>query len=109
MEFYIYISEHDRTYMRNIEDAELNQLLTETLLHDSTLMVSTIKYYDKKHWYNKPKEIVKYNVYHECYNSDNLPTYQARLQASASGSKEIVMSYLYGIINGSLHNKMQHE
>jgi len=105
MGIYIYISEHDRIYMRNVEDFELNKLLSEALIYDPTLMISEIKYYDKKYLFSKPKEIIKYNIYHECYNSDNIPTYQARLQSSASGSKELVTAYLYGIINGNLHSK----
>lgn len=104
MGIYTYLSEHDRIYMRKVEDVELNELLTEALIYDPTLMISEITYYDKNHWFNKPKKIIKYNVYHECFDSNNSPTYQARIQSSASGSKELVIAYLYGIINGNLHS-----
>jgi hypothetical protein len=65
-------------------------------------MLSEVILIEKKGFFSKPKEVSHFTVYHECFSQDGKPAYQARQQSSASGSNDIVIAYLYGIINGSL-------
>lgn len=101
MGLYAYISEHDRVNWRKVADVELKEIFDEALQHDETLMIDSINHIEKQGLFKKPKQTIRYSIYHECFMNGH-PTYQARQQISASGSKQLVMAYLYGIINGSL-------
>lgn len=101
MGLYAYIDEHDRTNWRKVTDVELKEIFDEALQHDETLMIDSINHIEKQGLFKKPKQTIRYSIYHECF-IDGRPIYQARKQISASGSKPIVMAYLYGIINGSV-------
>ena len=100
MGLYTYISEVDRVNWRKVDDVELNEIFYEALQCDKTLMIDSISYIEKQGLFINPKQIIRYSIYHECFSNGN-PAYQARKQISASGNKDIVMAYLYGIINGS--------
>ena len=101
MGLYAYISEHDRDNWRKVADVELKEIFDEALTHDETLMIDSINHTEKQGFFKKPKQTIRYSIYHECFMNGH-PTYQARQQISASGSKQLVVAYLYGIINGSL-------
>lgn len=101
MGLYAYITEHDRVNLRKVADVELNEIFNEALQHDETLMIDSINCVEKQGFFKKPKQIIRYSIYHECF-SYGYPACQARQQISASGSKQLVIAYLYGIINGSL-------
>lgn len=101
MGIYAYIDENDRVNWRKIEDQQLKELFDEALQHDETLMISEHSFLERVSFFKKLKKVTEYTIFHECFMNGH-PTYQAREQISASGSKQIVSAYLYGIINGSL-------
>lgn len=102
MGLFTYINEQDRVNMRKVNDFEVKEVFEEALQHDSTLMISETVYTVKNGWFKKPKEVSQFNIYHECFTPNGKPAYEARQQLSASGSKQLAIAYLYGIINGSL-------
>lgn len=103
MGLYTYITEADRINMRKVDDLELNEVFKEALKHDPTLMLSQTTY-NQKRLFRKPLEYIHYTVYHEVLNNEGYPMYEARQQLSASSSdKRVILAYLYGIINGSIH------
>lgn len=113
MGMYIYLNDFDMKDMRNPSDSdkEFRDLFLEALTYDKSLMVKeTHRHYRDKNWFGFPTGIGRvetlYNIYHECYNSEGKSLYEARFQASGSGNKRITEAYLYGIINGYLHNKI---
>jgi len=103
MGIYIYLTEQEKPLMKKVQCAELNELFKEALFYLPTLLI-----YEKCREVNygflwlKTKYEYFYDVYHE-HPDFNGGTYQARLQLSASGSKERVSAYLYGIINHALY------
>lgn len=101
MGLYVYITDNDRVIWRRVADVELKEIFDEALIHDETLMIESINYTEKQGFFKKPKQTIRYSIYHECFMNGK-QTHEARLQVSASGSKQLVMAYLYGIINGSL-------
>lgn len=102
MGLYAYISEQDRINWRKVADVELKEIFNEALQHDETLMIDSINHVEKQGLFKlKSKRTIRYSIYHECFMNGK-PTFEARLQISATGSKQVVMAYLYGIINGSL-------
>lgn len=102
MGLYTYINEQDRINMRKVNDLEVKEVFEEALQHDPTLMISETIFTVKNGWFKKPKEVSTFSIYHECFTPNGKPAYEARQQLSASGSKQLVIAYLYGIINGSL-------
>jgi len=97
---YMYINENDQKNYRIVEDKEINDLLQEALKYDKSLMISSHSYYQRKSIFHKKKQIKWYSVYHECFGKNGNSHFEAREQMSACGKKEIVLAYLYGIING---------
>jgi len=100
MGLYMYISDADRVNMRKTQDPEVCQLLAHALRHDPSLMVSESSR-TVKNWFGKTHKFSRFAVYHECFQPDGSPAYEARQQYTASGEKQVVIAYLYGIINGS--------
>lgn len=100
MGLYAYIDDYDRINMRVVSDKEIQELFSEAIQLDETLMIDTTYYNESNGLFRKPNTKAYYTVYHECFMNGK-PMYQARQQMSASGSKQLVMAYLYGIINGS--------
>jgi hypothetical protein len=99
---YIYVDSEMIGRMKSVEDSEVNDLLQEALKHEEGLLVE-----QKNVIRIKPfKSIVEkmFVVYHESNAYDGTP-YQARILVSGSGSKEVAVAYLTGIINGSLSAK----
>lgn len=104
MGLYTYITETDRINMRKVKDIDVNELFQEALKHDKSLMMTERVETIKEGLFRKPKKVSYFTVYHETPAFDG-SAYQARFQSSASGSKSIVVAYLYGIINGALSVK----
>lgn len=104
MGLYAYINENDRINMRKVNDLDVKQVFEEALQYDKTLMLTEGTFYKGQGLFRKPKEVKHFAVYHEEF-VDGKPIFQARQQMSASGSKAVVVAYLYGIINGCLSNK----
>lgn len=101
MGLYMYITEADRKRFKKVTtDKELKDLFEEAVELDNSLLISEHSWTEKK-WFKKPIIKHSYQIYHDC--SPNKPAYEARYQLSASGDKNVVMTYLYGIINGVLH------
>ena len=48
---------------------------------------------------------IKYFIYHETFDNNGKSFNEAQQMSCASGNKEKVMAYLYGIINGFIHCK----
>lgn len=101
MGLYAYITDNDRINWRKVDDPGLKEIFEEALKHDETLMISSNEYYQNNGFWRKKTLVIHYSVYHECFVNCK-PVFQAKQQISASGSKQIVLAYLYGIINGSL-------
>jgi len=97
---YMYITDEDRKSKRVVKDKEINNLLKEALQCDKSLMISSHNYYERKSIFHKKKEVKFYTLFHEVLDKNGNSHYQARQQFSASGKKEVVIAYLYGIING---------
>jgi len=100
MGIYMYVSSEDRITKRKVTDSVVNEEFQEALKCDPSLMIE-----------EHPRKVVKgvfkkrvedktyYSLYHETPAHDGT-AYQARLQSSGSGEKNIVIAYLHGIING---------
>lgn len=98
---YMYINEYDQKSKRVVEDKEINNLLQEALKYDKSLMISSHSYYERKSIFHKKQKIVFYTLFHEVFDKNGNSFFQAREQFSGSGRKEVVLAYLYGIINGN--------
>lgn len=97
----MYLTDWDRQQLKKVEsDKEIKMLFEEALEYDNSLLISEHSWSEKK-WFKKPVTKHRYQIFHDC-SPDSSP-YQARYQMSASGNKNIIMAYLYGIINGVLH------
>lgn len=107
---YMYVLEQDRITKRKVSDEYVNEEFQEALKYDPSLMIEEYKYKPKRSffssWFNNDKTETRYTVYHETPAFDG-SAYQARLQASASGDKKVVIAYLHGIINGIVHKTNQ--
>jgi uncharacterized membrane protein YheB (UPF0754 family) len=101
----MYLNDTDLKSLRSVEDQEMNELFQEALSYDKTLMISSINVRKKKWFSKKYNNEIYYNIYHEILNDNGKSMYEAREMLCASGNKAITMAYLYGIINGNLHNK----
>ena len=112
MGLYMYVSEEDRKTKRRVDDIEVNSAFQDALQFDKSLMIEEHKCYRKKWFKNEYVQTqIWWDVYHETPGYDG-SAYQARLQLSASGSKEKVIAYLHGIVNGICHtmiNKLHGE
>lgn len=105
----MYLSDNDIKLLRYTlweVEHEVSELFKEALGYDNSLLIRarTEDVYKKfLFWKYKTNEIkTTYTIYHECIGN-----YEARQMFCASGSKEIVSAYLYGIINGVLHHHEQ--
>jgi hypothetical protein len=103
MGMYMYVSEEDRIYKRSVSDLDVNESFQEALRCDPSLMIEERKYTKKRKffssWFREEKTQLTYNIYHETPALDG-SAYQARYQWSGSGSKNVALAYLHGIING---------
>lgn len=110
MGLYMYTSESDRTFKRRVSDSYVNEEFQEALKYDPSLMIEEFPHVKRVRcglFKTKLVDDTRYDIYHETPAFDGTP-YQARLQASASGEKRVVVAYLHGIINGVNHyNKAQ--
>jgi len=102
MGMYMYVSEHDRTTKRKVEDREVNNLFQEALKYDPSLMIEQSTQVIKKGWFKK-ESVLFFQLYHETPAHDG-SAYQARYQISGSGDKRILTAYLHGIINGCVNS-----
>ena len=102
MGLYMYVTDADRINKRNVSDAFINETFHEALNHDPSLMIEEYTHKVSKGFLRGKEDETHYSIYHEEPTHDGSP-YQARLQASGSGSKAVVIAYLHGIINGCLH------
>jgi hypothetical protein len=100
MGMYIFVSEQDRIAKRKVTDSEVNESFQEALKCDPSLIIEERTAVIKK-WFKTTEKII-YSLYHETPALDG-SAYQARWQHSGSGSKEIAIAYLHGIINGVTH------
>lgn len=96
----MYINEYDQKSKRVVEDKEINSLLQEALQYDKSLMISSHSYYERKSIFHKKQKKEFYTLFHEVFDKNGNSHFQAREQFSGSGRKEVVLAYLYGIING---------
>lgn len=105
MGLYIFVDDKDRITKRKVTDSDLNEDFQEALKYDPSLMIEETITKTERGWVKK-KVIIKtrYTVYHECPSHDG-SAYQARMQMSGSGEKNIVTAYLHGIINGAVNSK----
>jgi len=103
MGIYIYLTEQEKPFMKKVQCKELNELFKEAESYLPALLISEkCREVNYGFLWRKIKYEYFYDVYHE-HPDFNGGTYQARLQLSASGSKEKVSAYLYGIINHALY------
>lgn len=102
---YIFITEQDRVSKRKVSDEIVNEEFQEALKHDHSLMIEEHKYIIKKWLFGREINKTTYSIYHETPAFDGSPC-QARFQSSGSGEKHVVIAYLHGIINGSVHREM---
>lgn len=106
MGLYMYVSEEDRISKRKVSDEYINEEFQEALKYDPSLMIEAYPHIKKVRtglFKSQMVDDTRYNIYHETPCTSGAP-YQARLQGSGSGGKEIVIAYLHGIINGAVHN-----
>lgn len=101
MGMYIYLADREAESMREVEDIEVNEALQEALQHDKSIMVKQRTWLVKRGWFLKKVLESDFSVYHEMFAVNGKPVSMARLQISASCSRQATIAYLYGIINGS--------
>lgn len=102
MSAYIFISDSDKVKMSSVDDKDVNALFKEASEHDPSLLIEQRTHVTKK-WFSETIE-QRFSVYHESPAFDG-SAYQARYSMCGSGSKDVVIAYLYGIINGSFANQ----
>jgi len=110
MGLYMYVSNEDRITKRKVSDEIVNEEFQEALKHDPSLMIEEHKPVFKRklfsYWAKNREPETTYSIYHETPAWDG-SAYQARLQGSGSGTRKVVIAYLHGIINGSVHREME--
>jgi len=92
MGIYRYVNHYDN--YNELSDDPLQELFDEAKELDPSLLISE-HHLVEKNIFGKQKWTTTYTVYHA-----DKGFFQAREQMSGSGSKEVVVAYLYGIING---------
>lgn len=97
MGIYTFITEQDRIEKRKVDDPEVNDLLQEALRCCPSLMIEQRERANR--CFFKRGKSVSFAVLHEV-PAHNGSAYQARYHIIGSGSKEVTMAYLCGIING---------
>lgn len=99
MEMYMFITELDRErYSKVHNNYLLDKEFQEARKYDKSLLIQENVIFHKHFW--KPDTIeIRYQIYHETHPNEK--PYQARYQISGSGSVNIVLAYLHGIINGA--------
>lgn len=104
MGMYAFITEEDRVTKRVVADPEINEAFQEALKYDPSLMVEQYDTVKVKYvlGFTTSKPHAYWNIYHEAPAFDGSAC-QMRYQSSGSGSKEVVIAYLHGIINCGLH------
>ncbi|WP_353166403.1 hypothetical protein [Empedobacter brevis] len=105
MGLFIYLNDNDIQRLRYTlfeVEHDVAELFREALEYDKSLLIHARTFNIHKRfifWRYKTNEMrTEYTVYHE----NNL---EAQQMSCASGSKKVVMAYLFGIINGLLHSK----
>ena len=88
---------------------EVKELFKEDLSYDKSLLIRAYEepiYERFLFWKYKTNEIeIKYFIYHETFDNNGKSFNESQQMSCASGNKEKVMAYLYGIINGFIHCK----
>lgn len=102
MGLYTYITEEERDSMKKVTDPEMQSLFNEALTFDNSLLITEHKHRVKNGLFKKDTFVTCYSIFHD--EHVNKPSYQARFISAGSGSKEMAMAYLYGIMNGWLHS-----
>lgn len=95
----MYLTDNDRKSMKSVEDQELNEVFQEALEYDPSLLINSWNNTIKRFWRKNKLETV-YQIYHD--DDYTKPPYQARYQLSACGNSNVIKTYLYGIMNGSI-------
>lgn len=102
MGVYILLSTWNIENMRKVEDKDIQEVFEEALAVDKSLMIDSSSWRERKKWYKKKETVREYSIYHEQFSESGKSLFEARQQLSASGSKKVVLAYLYGIINGNI-------
>lgn len=103
MGLYIMINETDRKSMRQVTDNYVKEIFDEAQQYDKSLMIWEHFQYRSRGWFRKEERVRMYYLYHEQYLPNGNPAFEARQMMCGSGNKQVVLAYLYGIINGYLH------
>ena len=102
---YMFVTQWEREKFSKIRDnEELDKEFQEARKYDNSLLITEHTIFHRHFWRPTTCETT-YQIYHETH-PDGEP-YQARYQMSGSGSKEIVIAYLHGIINGAILAKKE--
>lgn len=104
MGIYTYLNENERQTWSQVHDIELNELFQEIRqkVSDKYLLQMHL-HYRKDGWFSKRKTFYSYSMYvdlgHEA-KVMNLPANTERSSIGTMLSKETVMTYFYGLLNG---------
>lgn len=100
----MHISEQDRITKRKVSQKQLNDVFQEALSYCPSLMIEEYCHTESKRlglFKFKKVAVYTYNVFHETPALDG-SAYQAMYMTCACGSTNIVLTYLYGVINGAM-------
>ena len=100
MGLYMYVNQQDIDNMKKVEDKDVNREFQAALKIEPRLLMIQKTFWKNMGWFKKSEPIQYFDMYYEVPAANGMP-YQARMQFSGSGTKDVVIAYLHGLINGA--------
>lgn len=102
-----WITENERQTWKQVHDKELNELFQEVRGISDKYLVEMHLHTKRKHWFAKSEAFYSYTLYvdlgHEA-QIINLPQDLSKSSIGTSYSKETLMTYFFGTLNGYFRN-----
>lgn len=105
MGMYMYLSEGDADKMRSVEDIDVNEVFQEALTIFQNILIYEYQIFERR-LLKKEKKVVLYSIRWLVHASEarivNFPPFEnSQCGINEYVPKQVVMSYLYGIITGA--------
>ncbi|MCT3788461.1 hypothetical protein HZQ67_13890 [Elizabethkingia anophelis] len=104
MGVFTYVPDYQEENYLWVLDHDVNGIFQEAKNLDDTLLIHEVIIL-RNRFLRKPIIEKTYSIYHKCKDKEGKYYGEVQQMLCATGSREVVITYLYGIINGCLHSK----